>query len=169
MSESPIYRYAAAAYQLLEEAAELNEYQELIFTGKLAATIRRAGGSSTYYSKIRELLDSPMGDPCIEVRTRGAGVTPSVVVLRHPPPEEWAGLDLTSARATAKLSADSKTEGRLRVFLDEIGGMNIREILIDFESRLSQLEQERDEREERQKAGLSGTKAKAKAKAKRAT
>lgn len=153
MPESAIYKFTLATYQELEKLATPNEYGELEFSGKLSSVIRRTGASSSYYTRIRELLDSPANDPCIQIIKRGAGRNPTVAILRHPPPSEWAGLDLTRARQSATLDLDAAELERLRAFVKGIGGINLREALENHESRISQLERERE------KGSLSGKKA----------
>ena len=103
---SALFRHTRKVYELMEERSTINEYEERIFEGSLTNLAREVGASSSYYSAIRTLLDSPHHDPCIILYQRGSGSHLSIIRLMHPPPEEWgtiAPVDLTSPGVPATL------------------------------------------------------------------
>lgn len=148
------FQHIKRVYEIMYERSELNEYDERIFTGKLSRVFQESGASSTYYSPIRELLLSPLNDPCIEIRQRGNVSQSSIILLRHPPPDDWSEVthrDLTrrGGRATLGLEVEGGAARleRLEKWRESIGGVNLSEFIRTTESRLSALEQERGKRE----------------------
>jgi hypothetical protein len=148
---SRLYDFTVQVYRLLEERAEANEYDELIFEGYYKRLVYRTGASSTYYSLIRQLLGSPANSPCITFMQKGNVAQPSRIRLHHPPPEEWSGLsqsDLTGVRGAATLIPDlEKRVAALEAVTQTLGEVNLKKILLDFERRLLRLESKPLEKE----------------------
>lgn len=145
------YKNASKTYELMEKESYVNEQEERLFVGNFSDAIKQGGISSRYYSQIRQLLLSPHTDPCIEIRQRGNSGQPSVILLRHPPPPEWGGItagDLTGGALSATMVAELEAEvKRLQAWRETLGGMNIAEVLRDFEKRLIRLERGYDGKE----------------------
>jgi len=123
--QSALFRHTRKVYELMEERSTINEYEERIFEGSLTKLAREVGASSSYYSAIRTLLDSPHHDPCIILYQRGSGNLPSIIRLMHPPPEEWgtiAPVDLTSPGVPATLRELESRVAKLEVWREEVTG-----------------------------------------------
>lgn len=146
---TPLFDATKRLYGLMEEDAETNDVGELVYQGSLTKLFNRVDASTSYYSHCRQLLLSPDTDPCIEIRQQGNSYQPSVVVLRHAPPEAWKKItpgDLTGPNLPARME---RVEGRidaLESWREAIfKGVNLLETLTNLEGRLSQLERETSE------------------------
>jgi hypothetical protein len=144
MNETAFYRYVKHAYELLEERSSVNEYGERVFEGHFSKLLGELGFSKRWYSEIRSALLIPVEDPCIEIVQRGTANQNTIVILRHPPPPEWADLTaggLTQARFrdTVYGRVEARVE-RLEAWRETLGGVNLAEALRNFEMRLSRLE-----------------------------
>lgn len=132
-----VLQYAIKLYQYLDELAEVNEYHERVFTGKVSEAYKAVGASSTYHSDIRKLL---IDSGSITVIQRGTGKQAS----------EWAlnGLDenilavpLTPLGTAATMRAEVERRVRsLEAWRETTGGINIAEALRNIELRLSKVE-----------------------------
>lgn len=145
---SALFQHTTNIYKYMEENSELNSLGERLYVGSIQEAVRSAGASSRYYTAIRKLLGSPPDDPCIDIVQRGNTYQPSIVLLKHPPPEGWEKIPpsaLTQPAVSATLIAEltEKVE-QLQAWRESLGGMNIAEAMINFENRLRRLEGERE-------------------------
>lgn len=146
MSESAIYKATTATYLFLESRAKRDEDGDLIYEGSLIDAFNSTGMSSSYYTPVRKLLDSPPNDPCVTVFRRGNSTQMSLVCLNHPPPAEWKNITaggLTAGRriATLIVEVEGRVE-RLEAWRESIGEVNLSEALLNFERRIAKLERE---------------------------
>lgn len=135
-------RYSIAFYDLLAEDAKEEIVNTSdgpgslkIYRGHVTRLWNQLGGSNAYYSKVmRNLTD--LG--CIAMLQRGAASTESVVaVIRRPDADEISGGNrLTTGEAPAILRAEVEAIKR------NVGGINIPEVMQEFDTRLKALERE---------------------------
>lgn len=141
-----LYNITRAYYELLTKHAKQNEDGELVYEGSVTDLYKQAGGSTRYYSMVRQLLLSPVGDPCIEIRRQGNSYQTSIIVLKHGPLEEWEEMrpgDLTMPALPDRVVGVETRLAALELWRETtFREVNIREVLRDFERRLSQLEGE---------------------------
>jgi len=126
-------------YRELENRAERNEHDILVFTGYPTKVMNYLGISKTYYSRIRDAL---LSQGCIVIHQRGTVHQPSIIVLRGEPDAEkiFAG-DLTTAeRAATMMERFDKRLAALEAWRIESNGTNVLMALVNIESRLSRLE-----------------------------
>jgi hypothetical protein len=142
--ESALYTYLCKVYELLEERSTVDESGERTFVGSLKELFNETGASTTYYTPIRRLLDSPHDDPCITIYQRGNSNQESVIRLNHSPPEEWQKIfvrDLTGGRESATILVRMEREVEaLIAWRESLGEVNIAKALVNFEKRLRALE-----------------------------
>lgn len=146
---TPLFDIAERLYKSMLDNSTVNEHGEQIFEGSILELYRDTGASSSYYSMVRTVLQSPAVDPCIELRRKGNAHQASLIVLRHAPDAGLKNIlpgDLTSPRIGSRMES---VERRLAVVESwresSFREVNILEILADFERRLSSLEGERAE------------------------
>jgi hypothetical protein len=138
-------RHVVNVYNYMSERAVINPVNgDNQFTGKLTDIFAELRISTAFYTPIRRLL---MDTGSIELIERGTKAAPSVVALRHPPPEQklWPE-PLTPGRESATLHR-KEVERRLAVlegWRETLGGgrINLAEVLRNFEARISALERE---------------------------
>jgi len=141
MTDSAIYEYACEVYKLMEERSSVNELEEKLYRGFLTHLFKEVGASTTYYTHIRKLLDSPHHDPCILIYRRGSKNHPSIVRLMHPPPSEWGGIsrsDLTPPGLSATMQEQVRKLLAWRESIEQ--EVSIVKRLESIERRLSKLE-----------------------------
>ena len=132
-----VLKYAIQLYQYLDERAEVNQYHEHVFTGRVGEAYKAIGASSTYHSDIRKLL---IESGSVTVLQRGTGKQASewvlngldenILVVPLTPPEPGATMGVQVDRRLAALESWRETTG----------GINIAEALRNMESRLTKLE-----------------------------
>jgi hypothetical protein len=134
------YRVANDLYKLLEADSQkevIDGIEIKVFRGPLVQTFKSLGVSQVYYSKSIAGLTS-LG--CITLLRRGARSSPSIVALHHPPHE----LDWLADRGSGKGLTTSPEGAKLRQEIQDIkrqlGGIDIRAALAEFERRLGELE-----------------------------
>jgi hypothetical protein len=142
--QSKFYELALDFYRYLEEHSEVNEYEERQFKGNLMDAYLAVGGHRAWYSAIRKILESPELDPCIVYQQRGNPHQSTIINLYHPPSPDWGNLtagDLTDTRGAAILIAEVQDRvQRLEAWRESLGGVNLAEVLRNFEMRLTRLE-----------------------------
>jgi hypothetical protein len=141
------YKHMRAVYAYLEGNAELSSDNELIFEGKWQDAFEHLGISSSYYSPIRKMLETPADDPCCTIYQRGNSEQPSLIKLHHPPLVEWKNISvsaLTKPREGATLISDLEREvAELKAWREEVfGTFNVRDALRNHEGRIARLEDE---------------------------
>lgn len=149
------YIYAHAFYTLLDGQAKEEEITVAgeivtvrVWRGKLSELFDSLSISNKYYTSIRRIL---IEYDCVQYLERGTRGYESVLVLNHAPPpiEKISPADLTSSAGDATLVAVAErltsAERKLAILeglRDQLGGINIAEVLQDMERRVSQLERE---------------------------
>jgi hypothetical protein len=139
--QSKFAAIAFAFYKYMEERSYVNEHQERQFKGNLIKAYKEAGGHMGWYSEVRKLLESPELDPCMLLVQKGNPHQPSIVNLYHPPSPDWGNFtrgDLTDP-PTAATILEARTE-RLEAWRESLGGVNLAEVLRNFEMRITRLE-----------------------------
>ena len=142
--QSKLYEITYNFYKYMNERSIVNEHQERQFKGNLIDAYLAVGGHRAWYKDVRKLLESPDLDPCIIVVQRGNPHQPTITNLHHPPPPEWGnlttrGLTDTRGLATMLLDVEGKVE-RLEAWRESLGGVNLAEVLRNFETRITRLE-----------------------------
>lgn len=143
---SKLYEHTTKVYQYMVENSETADSGEAFFKGRMTKAMKASGASSAWYSRIRDLLESPRHDPCITLFQRGNSEQDSIVRLNHPPPEAWENISaqgLTRRIQSATLDADHETRiSDLEAWREPIREVNLSEVLLDLERRLKRLEEE---------------------------
>jgi len=143
-------------WEYLNDHAELNEYQELIFTGNVSEAYRYTGASNASYSRIRKLL---LEYGVVRIHQVGNRHQPSIIEITGslPPgdllPPEHLTERTSSATMVVEVERRVKSLQAWRESLER-GGLDIAKVLQDFELRLTRLEREV------RRIGTSKTKAK---------
>lgn len=141
--------YACEFYAELEKRANIEVVEGtefLVFRGKLTDVFNELKASQTYYSQIRAILANY---ECVTILQRGTSAYESVLVLNHAPPspENISSQDLTRPTGAATLGSlgeaiedlGQRLKG-LENWREGTGGINIGEVLRNFEQRLAKLE-----------------------------
>ena len=144
MTETPqltkIQIYCSALYATMDAEAvtvTLSDGTEVkVWKGLITATAASVGAGEGVYSRVVDRLTA-IG--CIDVLDKGRRNHPSTVALHFPPtPEVWAQRispkDLTSRPSPATMQAE------LNSLKSELGGVNLKLILKNFEDRLTKIE-----------------------------
>lgn len=130
---------ASALYALMEKNHTfLGETK--VWRGQLVKTCESIGIPYGSYRKTYLALES-IG--CVHFISRGTRGSPTVVGLIKPPTEElWVGYEGTGTPdvALTARSEAAKILTRFQEIADQLGGVDIGKVLIDFEKRISQLE-----------------------------
>jgi hypothetical protein len=137
-TESPtVLSHAAKFYVAMQELAKPNEYHEQIFTGGMLAVYRETGASNSYYSRIRKVL---VDSESITILQRGTGRQASEVRLNGLDENIFA-IPLTPPGRGAILGSEvDRRLASLESWRGTTGGLNIAEVLRNFESRIARLE-----------------------------
>ena len=158
---SRFFQQLVAAYMFMENNSKVNEHGERIYEGSLTDVIKQTGVSSRHYSDLRGLLLSPFEDPCIEIYQRGNSHQLSRVILRHAPSAEWEKIspgDLTGRGRAATLGLELEDAvHNLKAWRESLGEVNLRNALINFETRITRLENQVMEWEETRENGKTKT------------
>lgn len=145
--QSALYKHLTKVYELMYELSTINDQEEVIFEGNFKDVFSVSGASTSYYTPIRKLLTSPVLDPCITIVQQGNVSQPTIMVLHHPPPEDWEKIslkDLTGPREAATLGAELERRiESLEGWRESIGEVSLSEVLVNFERRISRLESKR--------------------------
>jgi len=131
-------------WEYLNDKAQLNEYQQLIFTGSIGEAFRYTKASNANYSKIKRLLLEYGVVRIIQVGNRHQ---PSIIEITGtlPPGQLLPPEHLTEARSSATLVAEVERQVKsLAAWRESLekGGLDIAKVLQDFELRLTRLERE---------------------------
>jgi len=131
-------------YDLLWEYSMINEYGQRIFTGKLRDVYNATGASNASYTRIRKLLIE-LG--VIRIVQRGNRHQLSVVEITGelPPSDLLPPGHLTERTAAATMVVEVERQVKsLTAWRESLlkGGLDIAEVLKDFELRLTRLERE---------------------------
>ena len=131
-------------YKYMEERSIVNEYDERQYRGSLVEAYKAVGGHMAWYSDAIKLLQSPDLDPCVVIQQRGNPYQQTITNLHHPPPPGWGNFtrgDLTDGREAATMLLDAKEKvERLETWRESLGGVNLAEVLRNFETRITRLE-----------------------------
>lgn len=135
--------YARQLFLKLSEQAELNEYHELIWEGRLLNLYRSTGASNGDYSRIMKLL---VAHGVVRYVQRGNRhqITILEVTGELPPGDLLPAEHLTPAAHAATLGADElgrevKALAAWRESLER-GGLDLAKVVQNFELRLTALE-----------------------------
>jgi len=116
-----------------------------VWEGRMVDVYDRTGASRTYYSKAYDLL-SEMG--CIVIERRGRREVQTRIVLLTPPTPELyerhhgnVAYRLTHGQSDATM----RLEQRVKNIEGRLSGIELKDILIDFEQRLRKLEESKQE------------------------
>lgn len=122
--------HCEAVYRALEERATIKD-DELVFAGGITEVYTSLGISHSYYSKVFQRLED--AGAILKLQRGGRGVD-TVIVLRGLP-ESWP----EPLRLTNGTRSDTVLR-EVQEIKESIGGLNIKEALLDLETRLSKLE-----------------------------
>jgi hypothetical protein len=135
-----VFAQTRAFYRELEKRSEVNENDELIYTGFITQLPQVLGISPSMYHKLRSIL---IQSDCIVFMKRGGRGEPSTIQLLQPPTEdgvESALKDLTYRPGAARVRDMEERLARLEGWRESTANVNIAETLRDFEMRISKLE-----------------------------
>lgn len=140
MGQSKSFEFATAFFGALNERAttETHNGKEVrIFRGKIVEAYKSLEISQAHYSEVRRgLLESD----CITILQQGARGTVSIVILHKPPTaEEYEARAVEKSRLTKSIDA-ATLAAQLEDLKRSIGGMNVVDVLHNFETRLQELE-----------------------------
>src|SRR6266576_2837405 len=126
--------YAHMAEESREQIIKGNKYT--VWEGFIGKTARELNLPAGTEDRVMKELSS-MG--CIEILVRGVSQSPTVVVLFKPPtPDLWEQIRSTPSLTRAPTLATMRREQR--DILKQLGGVNLKEVLKDFEDRISAIE-----------------------------
>jgi len=129
-------RFAALFYEAMFSQSVLVD-GETVFIGKVTAAYRSVGAPVSYYSRVRALL---LSQRCIQYLARGSHAGGTVVRLDHAPEKIYADrLTPVEPRARMRLQDTERRVARLEA---RLAGLNLREMVINYETRISRLERE---------------------------
>lgn len=132
---SALSRHAINFYKLLEEDAKLESLaglEVLVYRGPVSKLWHQTGASNAYYSRVMNSLHD-MG--CIAMIQRGSvNVLSAIAVLRPPKAEDFDAVDLTPAADPATMRQELENVKR------NIGGIDIAQVVIEFDARIKELE-----------------------------
>jgi hypothetical protein len=138
-------RHARTLYTLLDERAEFNEYGERVFEGKVLDVFHEVGASNADFSKIIRLLQV---NGLIRYVQRGNRHQPTLIEITGElqPGALLPAEHLTAVVHAATLEAD-RLEQRVTALTAwreslEKGGLNLAEVVRDYELRITRLERE---------------------------
>jgi hypothetical protein len=139
------FRQAQDIYNLVYDQAVRDDNDDLVYRGKITRIFAEVGVPNNDYAKVRAVLFRALSEvdgeliPCLLQIRRGAGGSPSIVVVLREPllsdleAPEISGSLLTYAQRRARVVAD--TDRRITDLEDKV-----MRILRNFESRLRELE-----------------------------
>lgn len=131
MSET-LLQHAVTVYQAMSDKAATDGNGDRVWEGKLTELFREAGIPTGWYSRVTGQL---YGNGCLEKLQVGSKYGPTRVKLLASPSEvTWKIIprqDLTARSEAGKLGA------RLENVERQLRGIDIRSVLVDFETRLA--------------------------------
>jgi len=138
--ERDLHKFYQALFAVAETDADLDL---LVFSGSPTELFKQLKINPRYYTPIRKIL---LATESITILQQGNRASFSVWVLNHPPPpqEKWPE-DLTGAQVSATMRVEFE---RRIVALESwresltTGGINIPEVLRNFELRIAKLEKD---------------------------
>lgn len=139
-NEQPkLHSYAAAFYAHMADNAEdriIRGNRYVVWNGFVGETARSLGIPKGTENRILKSL-TDMG--CIEVLVRGAPSHPTLIVLFKPPTSDlWEQIRQTPSLTRAPTLATMRRE--LRDISQQLGGVNLKKIIKNFEDRIDTIE-----------------------------
>lgn len=126
--------YAHMSENAVDEIIRGNKYT--VWKGYISDTARNLSIPKGTENRILKSLTT-MG--CVEILVRGASHNPTVVVLFKPPTDDlWEQIQQTPSLTRAPTLATMRREQR--DILQQLGGVNLKEVLKNFEDRISKME-----------------------------
>jgi hypothetical protein len=130
-------RHALILYNRLKSEAKIEQGDLLVWRGALTTTYTDLGISQQYYQRVVKCLEF---NEVIEWAQKGKRGIESVIVL-HPLPE--LPLSLPEKKPAKALTDDpifAKLVDKVEALEEMIGGLDIAEVLVNYEERLRALE-----------------------------
>lgn len=133
-----IFDAATKLYGFMLEAADserVGDTELPVFRGQTTEQFGKLGISIGYYSRVMNVLK---GQDCISQIQRGGQGLPSVIVLHYPPDHDK--YLQTRSKPLTKRPDLAIVASEVEAIKTNMGGIDIKQMALDFESRLKRLE-----------------------------
>jgi hypothetical protein len=133
-----VFENALALYNEFDKQAFDDKIDGLpirIFHGSISECWSAVGASQSYYTRVLDTLNV-LG--CITITAKGRRARPSVIVLHHPP--DATEFVFHSAQGLTGSPESARLRARLENLEKRVGGINIADMLVDIDNRVTRLE-----------------------------